>query len=776
MADYRVTIFGSRWTAVTVLLLLCPLTLDAKEFGRMSDWDRAVYDSLENPMPDLNACFAVKSGAELATDVGVYRFESGTMTFLQTVNGCPTGCHFAGRGTVTYEPPTPIERGQLYRYLKDSTFVNDFTELSIWFYDSVTASELLACCEPAKNTDFAKPGTLRDWQDHADDDLLTSLAKIGWLTLHRPQAPHAFLIITGKFVGQEPLYFMVDDSDEEAIGLLRRPNLIAGRGETEVICSYDRRRNSQEATTRKQLLNGGFQIARYVTDVTIKPSVEMVIDARLSIEPHRGAMRDILMYLVPDLEIDGVWINGDSADYTYSDDASGICIMSPKALPVGVSAEVRILYRGDELLYKFIWGDFYINYTTRWLPVSGRDRSRAEYETVFRFPKHYDLVSCGKLIGDSVDGDWRIKRWVTYDPSAYVSFNYGSFDVLTDTVPDGPELQVYRSRNHLSGLFGGDMKKSVAADVDGSLQLFSKMFGRYPWPQLAATEIPGYHGQGLPQLLHLAWFSFESNTPGVTDHFRAHEVAHQWFGHLVGWTNYHDQWLSEGFSEYAGAMYVQATNKNKDKFWDLIKQWRSDILDVGGHSVWHAGPHVAPIWLGYRCSSTSSPASYGHLIYSKGAYVLHMLRNMLHDYRTGSDARFSALMRDYVDTHTHAEATTADFQRVVERHVRADMTWFFNQWVYGTQTPRYEYSWEREKQADGQWIVRGQIDQYDVDSTFRVLMPITLEFDQGRRTFVHEIIGDSASFVTPPFAERPKNVVFNDYMTILCREKTINKP
>ena len=59
------------------------------------------------------------------------------------------------------------------------------------------------------------------------------------------------------------------------------------------------------------------------------------------------------------------------------------------------------------------------------------------------------------------------------------------------------------------------------------------------------------------------------------------------------------------------------------------------------------------IWLGYRCSSSSSPASYGHLIYSKGAYVLHMLRNTLHDYRTGSDERFAALMRDYVSSHAH---------------------------------------------------------------------------------------------------------------------------
>jgi aminopeptidase N len=133
-------------------------------------------------------------------------------------------------------------------------------------------------------------------------------------------------------------------------------------------------------------------------------------------------------------------------------------------------------------------------------------------------------------------------------------------------------------------------------------------------------------------------------------------------------------------------------------------------------------------------------------------------------------------MRDYVSSYAHREATTADFQAVVERHVGQSMQWFFDQWVYGVQIPRYEYSWERERNADGQWIVRGRVDQFDVDSTFRVHMPITLVFEEGRRTFVQEISGSGAQFSTPPLGEKPSEVVFNDYLTILCREKIVRKP
>jgi len=742
----------------------------------MSDWDRAVHDSLETPAPDPKKCFGVSRGSEWITAVGTYRFETGTLTFLKTVMGRPTGCHFVGSGSIIYEPPTAIEKGQLFRYCKDSILSTDFQELFLRFYDQATADELLACCNPTIVTPGAKSGELREWQDRANDDLFEALPAVGWMILQREQAPHAYLMLTGKFGRQEPLYFLVDDEEAEAVQLLRRPNLLAGRGELETVCSYDRRRSSDEASRRFQLLGWGLQIDRYLSNVTITPSVEMQLDVSLTVIPKRANIRDIRLRMVPDLAIANVWINGDSADYWYSDEASDLVAMAPTPLAQGDTATIRVAYSGKKLLYKFIWGDFFINYTTRWLPVTGSSRTRSEYETLFQFPKHYDLVSCGELLSDTIDGDWRVKRWRTYDPSAYVSFNYGSFNVLSSSMLNGPQLDVYQSKNHLNGLFGGDMRKSVAADLEGSIQLFSEMFGPYPWRQLAATEIPGYHGQGLPQLLHLAWYSFETNKQGITDHFHAHEVAHQWFGHLVGWTNYHDQWLSEGFAEYAGAMYVQAANRSKKTFLNLVSQWRSDILDVGGHGTWHAGPHVAPIWLGYRCSSTSSPASYGHLIYSKGAYVLHMLRNMLHDYQTGSDHRFAALMRDYVSTYAHREATTADFQRVVERHTGQSMQWFFDQWVYGVQIPRYEYGWEREKTDDGKWIIRGQIDQFDVDSTFRVLMPITLVFDNGRRTFVQDIRGLRATFQTPPLSDKPTEVIFNDHMTVLCREKVIKKP
>ena len=74
---------------------------------------------------------------------------------------------------------------------------------------------------------------------------------------------------------------------QEAINVLCRPNLLAGRGELESVCSYDRRRSPEEVPERAQLVHRGLRTVRYVTDVTIRPSVEMLIDVTMTVLPQR---------------------------------------------------------------------------------------------------------------------------------------------------------------------------------------------------------------------------------------------------------------------------------------------------------------------------------------------------------------------------------------------------------------------------------------------------------------------------------------------------------
>jgi hypothetical protein len=761
---------GGRAGLIAVVLALCLCAgAEAKTLIHLGDRDRAVYDSLHHATIDEERCYAVRPGTVWSTELGDYHFESGCIAFFATVAGHPTGCMFRGDARLHYSPPPVIERQQLDRFCGDTILNAELDLAYMRFFDTAMVQGLMACLD-THTVSFPRTKRNPKWfEKTAMKELYLDFGMQGWEMLANAGRMPDWLYICPMLRGQKRMHFLLDETAREAITVWRRPGGTPGVNVLDLVCSYDRERTPEGKDAFRALAHGGIDIAHYDSHVWLDNAGRMKLDVSMRCQCRRDGQVAVVLAMAPGLEIDSIAVAGRHAPFLYDEEGGMLLARAPAPLTAGDSLGVRLWYRGEHLLEKLYWGDFYIKHTTRWLPKTA-PRQRSTYVTRFECPKFYEIVSVGQPLLDTIVDDRHISEWRTYGPEAYVSFNYGSFERLDLQMENGPDLWIYRGKNHRGGLFSGDFKKTVAASIEGAVRLFSKIFRPYPWDHLAATEIPASHGQGFPQLLHLAWVSFDSERKGITDAFRAHEVAHQWFGHIVGWDTYHDQWLSEAFAEYAGGLYLQASYPGNDEFFDQLKQWRDDVLERGGHTAWHEGPQVAPIWLGRRCSSYRSPASYHNIVYAKGAYVLHMLRQMLHDYKTGSDRRFFWMISDYIDRYAGSDASTEDFRRVVEAHCHQDMGWFFDQWVYCTQIPRFKYHWEREEQPDGRWIVRGRIEQSEADPPFRVYMPITIEFEDGKTTILQEISETLTEFQTRPFPNRPKDCQFNDFYTVLCRE------
>jgi aminopeptidase N len=221
------------------------------------------------------------------------------------------------------------------------------------------------------------------------------------------------------------------------------------------------------------------------------------------------------------------------------------------------------------------------------------------------------------------------------------------------------------------------------------------------------------------------------NQTGLTDFFRGHESSHQWWGHRVGWKSYHDQWLSEGFAEFSGKLYVQFRQNQKE----FLEQFRRDkeLLQTGDVKM-HQVDSLGPIWMGRRIrSSETSPSSYQNLIYSKGGYVLQMLREQLADPRNPDpDHLFKAMMQDYCKTFDNRPASTEDFKSIVEKHMTRSMDldgnhrmdWFFNQYVYGTGIPHYNFRVSLEATSDGKTHVKGEMSRSGVPETWKDAIPL----------------------------------------------------
>jgi aminopeptidase N len=157
--------------------------------------------------------------------------------------------------------------------------------------------------------------------------------------------------------------------------------------------------------------------------------------------------------------------------------------------------------------------------------------------------------------------------------------------------------------------------------------------------------------------------------------FLAHEVAHQWWGHAVGWKNYHEQWLSEGFAQYFAAMYADKERGN-DTFVDVLRQMRRWAIETSAQG---------PVYLGYRLGHVKGDSRvFRAVIYNKAAMVLHMLRRLI-----GDDAFFRGIRGFYADWQFR-KAGTDDFRVAMEKASGRDLSAFFEAWIFRTEVPQLQ--------------------------------------------------------------------------------------
>jgi aminopeptidase N len=248
----------------------------------------------------------------------------------------------------------------------------------------------------------------------------------------------------------------------------------------------------------------------------------------------------------------------------------------------------------------------------------------------------------------------------------------------------------------------------------------------------------------------------------------------------VSAATYRDEWLEEGFAEFSAALAVQHT-QGWDGYIDFWRNARKFIFaKYPGNTIAH--DQVGPITQGWRLGTAYSHSAPQAMIYSKGGYVLHMLRTLMWDDKSKTpDANFIAMMKDFTSTYGGKPATTADFQKVVERHmVKAlnatgdgKMDWFFNQWVYGMDVPHYASDLKAEKAGD-EYRIHGQVSQQGVPKSFRALVPV--QVDLGKNEVIRiGTLGMTGEATVPidvklKLPKEPRKVLVNAFGEILARD------
>jgi hypothetical protein len=720
-----------------------------------------------------------------------FRMGPGRLAIFDFGETRPSAMVFEGKGRFLYMPPDEVERGQLVKFTKKESLDEEFDKIAFLFTieldDFPDTSNFIREKAPKKVWNILATA-MDDAFDHLRIHMPNKLID-GLLT----EFPGFYLYADFDLRKYGRFAFIEDPTLSDQFSLHKRINLLAFNT-FDYVGGYS---NDKGLPSRRGIQ--AIDITNYKIESRIEGSGRMWTDCRIEFTPIRWGCAFLYFNWYHDNKnISAVDSNGDSLIVVHRKEESGFGLILNKPLEFGKSDHIDIRYECKGLLS--VYGLFYIYGKTTWFP-SNNIRDLATFELIYDIPESYQVVSCGKQLEFNKKSGRAVSRWIVDHPVEYVSFNLGVFESKEIIVENLPPVKVFMSeqidhqaialyRAYFGDLSAADMIGQVSADVTNSLAFFTSIFGPCPFDTVKATEIPFTgEGQGSPGLVHLTWSTFQADDMlGYSESFRAHEVAHQWWGHLIDKESYRDEWITEGLANYSGLWFYEMSSKNPTSVRKMLKYWTENILfgsqlhpvqkvwgdtviTVAGGGGRSFGGKAGPISIGYRLSSSKSDDYYIN-VYYKGAYTFHMIRYLLHDYNTGSDDAFAAFLKDIVDTFRGKVITTRGLQSLLEKHIGAEMGWFFDQWVYGTAIPEYKFSYNSEKTDDGNYAVVCHVKQEKVPDNFQMLVPITVLFEGDRYIHLRLLIDQPEADIDLallPF--EPQKIIFNTFDAVLCKVK-----
>jgi Peptidase family M1 domain len=349
-------------------------------------------------------------------------------------------------------------------------------------------------------------------------------------------------------------------------------------------------------------------------------------------------------------------------------------------------------------------------------------------------PPTVDCVASGELdagfpalvAGKDPTQNRKIYLFTAAQPLRYLAFILSRFaraETATIGFEDGGEPglkgKIYRSLNlsveaNPRQVQRGREVASRAADI---ALFYESLMGDSPYSSftvaIVESELPGGHSPGYFAMLNqplasspLVWRNDPAAFSNYPDFFLAHEVAHQWWGQAVGWRNYHEQWLSEGFAQYFAALYAEH-QKGEETFTSMLRQFRKWALDTSDQG---------PVSLGYRLGHIRGESRvFRALVYNKAAAVLHMLRRLV-----GDEDFFRGLRRFYRESRFR-KVGTDDFRAAMEKEAGKPLERFFQQWIAGSAIPRIKLGYR----VEGTDVVV-RVDQ--IGEVFDIPVTVTLEY------------------------------------------------
>lgn len=754
--------------------------------GNCPQTTSAMYNRLRSVELDEHAVYRVR-GANLDLPNLHLVFESGTLAFTEDICGRITGALFEGDGEVLLRPPNRVERASLALFTGMAILEEQINSAYLRFNDD-TAASLQPFLTPAEDSAEFLPR----WGDAARGlaqlDALRLLLDFSHMlpssTPSQPEWPrylHAHL--QGKKLGGFEIFCDAGSVEPLWAGQIRL------REDVRFWDVWTSFAPASFPSARKRESGPEVFIPQFRIRASVQPPTRLTATAELDVVVRKGGERALVFELSRYLKINSVKQGGAPVDFIQNEALEGtqlrrkgndqVALVFPAPLQANQRIKLTFSYSG-EVLSEAATGLLYVGERGTWYPNFGL--SPAQFDLEFEYPADWTLVATGRQASEAVSSNaagLQVSRWTSESPTAVAGFNLGKYlraqamsgsvvveaygtPVMERSFPKPPpEIVQPAIQNPRRGIPPSPLlivppvppsparnAQAVADKAARAIDNFSQWFGPYPYSSLALTQMPGNLSQGWPGLVFLSSFAFLSPQEQTDLHMDristtlsnlvlAHETAHQWWGDLVLWSSYRDQWLVEGLANYSSLLVLE--RQNPSQFRQVLEKYRGNLLSKNKDGEWLR--EAGPVTLGQRLISSHFPNGYEAISYERGTWLFHMLRCMLRDSQNVSRSRngpaqaeepfFRGLRRvreRYAGKTMNTQQLIQIFEEELPRPLwfenRRSLDWFVDGWINGTAMPRLEAHDVRISAKQNGVLVTGTLVQKDTPDDLVTAVPV----------------------------------------------------
>lgn len=352
----------------------------------------------------------------------------------------------------------------------------------------------------------------------------------------------------------------------------------------------------------------------------------------------------------------------------------------PTPLRAGEATELDFTLEGDLLIHPN--GDNYWQLGVEpWFPMPP-DLSGQAYtvEALIKVPKPYVPLASGTTLSRTTEGDLNVLKIKVDKPIQFFVIQAGKYRIKEDR-QKGLTVRVATYADEASD-------PSVLIRLSQQIIAFyEKLLGPFPFPEFTIIQMHEWgYGQAPPGVMFITNEAFKRTndeiigkmfSKGVNARF-AHEIAHQYWGHVVKMPNYEEQWITESFADMSAALAVRQMKKQGPSYFEgMVNTWKVHAAESASASS---------IACANRLRAPNGSRDRQHLIYDKGAYLLDYLRRDL------GEGVFLAFLRNFQASFTWKFATTQQMIGFLKFSTKKDYQDLFERCYWGTEMPPGEKS------------------------------------------------------------------------------------